>query len=128
MQFVACHIERERKRKWTNCWENRLTSPWNSFFSFWVYLLSYVSFESSLIITRKREKENESPLINNIDNLIFLIILSLLHESCVFYCYNIWATFHLLIYSFRDSEIFFNLDDKKDILNRIQLSLLTGVF
>ena len=54
--FVACHIERERKRKQTSCWESKLTSKRNGFFSFWVRLLGYVSFESTLT-TRKREKE-----------------------------------------------------------------------
>ena len=44
--------------------------------------------------------ERVSPFINDTDNLILLIILSLLFESCAFYYSNIRGTFHLLIDSF----------------------------
>ena len=64
MWFVACHIERERKRKQTSCQESRLTSQRNGFFCFWVRLLGYVSFESILTVTGKREKERESERVS----------------------------------------------------------------
>ena len=96
-------LERERKRKQTSCRESRLTSQRNGYFSFWVCLLDYVSFKSTLTATRKRGKVRESPIINDTDNLIFQIILSLQHENCVvvFYYNNIWDTFHLLFILFR---------------------------
>ena len=102
MWFVACHIERERKRKQTSCQESRLMSQQNSFFSFWVCLLAYVSFESTLRTTRKRERKSESlHLLTTQTIWIFQITLSLLHESRVFYYNNIQDTFHLLFYSFQ---------------------------
>ena len=70
--------------------------------SFWVRLHGYVSFKSTLMAIRKKEKEKvgESSFINDRHNSIFLIILSLQHESCVFYPNNLWATYHLFTYSF----------------------------
>ena len=61
---------------------------------FWIYIDSNKE-------ERGRERNWESlQFINDTDNLIFQIILSLLHESCCFYYNNIRDTFHLLIYSF----------------------------
>ena len=71
----------------------------NGFFSFWVCWFGYVSFESTLTATREREKVRKPPFINDIDNLIFQVILNLLLESWVFYYNNIQDTFHLVVYS-----------------------------
>ena len=49
---------------------------------------------------QERERKREYQFINDTDNLIFQIILSLLHESFVFNYNKILNTFHLLIYSF----------------------------
>ena len=83
---------------------------------FWIYIDSN---------KEKREKVRESPFINDTDNLIFQIILSLLHESYIFYYNNILFIYWLILFRFWN---LLNLDCKKDILYKIQPSLLTGVF
>ena len=74
--------------------ESRLMSYWNGFFSFWVHMLGSAYFESTLTATRKRKWKG----FHLLTTLIFQIILSLLHESWVFYV-------HLYLF-FLDSEIF----------------------
>ena len=76
---------------------------------------------------RKREKVRESWFIIDTDYLIFLIILSLLHVSPVFITIPYEILFVCLFILFRFWNLF-NLDYKKDILYKIQPSLLTGVF
>ena len=61
---MACYIERERKRKQIICWESRLTSKRIGFFGFGVHLFGHLSFEPTLIATRKREKEKESERVS----------------------------------------------------------------
>ena len=99
---------------------------------------------------RKREEVRESPFINDTDNLIFLILLSLLHESCVsclvggsdkyweaatntylkvvFFititCETLFIEWFIV---FRFWNIL-NLDHKKYIWYKIQPSLLTSRF
>ena len=71
---------------------------------FWTYIDSNKE-------ERERERKWESPCINDTDNLIFQIILSLLHESCVFNHNNIQDTFIYWFILFRFWNIL-NFDNK----------------
>ena len=101
---------------------------------FWIYIDSNKEERKresvcDCVCERERERKWESPFINDTDNLIFQIILSLQHES--FFFFFITITYEILFICwfilFRFWNLF-NLDYKKYALCKIQPSLLTGGF
>ena len=125
--LVVCLIEREGKRKLISCQESRLTSQGNCLFTFWVCLAMYLlnlHWQQQGRLT-KREKVRESPFINDKDNLIFQILLSLLHERCIFITIIYEILFIYWFILFRLWNLFI-LDFKKNILYKIPPSLLRG--